>query len=248
MTTQPLIALKNIKKVFDDDSAKHLVAVENINLDIYPGEFFVFLGPSGSGKSTLLRIMSRLEHSFDGELVFAPGVTPNDFSFVFQHFALLPWLSVRENVGLGLETRKLPDRERHAIIEKELRTFGLEKFRESRPRELSGGMRQRVGIARALATEPKVIFMDEPFSEIDSFTAEELRKELLAIWQEQHPTIVMVTHMIEEAIELADRIAVMTQRPGRIEKILTNTLARPREKRSAPFYAVEDELQRLIAP
>lgn len=245
---EALITLKRVKKVFTDDPVRHLVAVEDINLEITSGEFFIFLGPSGSGKSTILRIMSGLEHEFQGELKYGEGVSQKDFSFVFQHFALLPWLTVSENVGLGLEARKVHEHERHAIVSKELKVFGLERFSKSLPHELSGGMRQRVGIARALATEPKVIFMDEPFSEIDSFTADELRKELISIWRERHPTIVMVTHMIGEAVELADRIAVLTQRPGRIERIVQNSLPRPREKRSSSFYALEDELHRLIAP
>ena len=178
-----------------------------------------------------------------------------DFSFVFQQFALLPWLTVSENISIGLVARNVSARHVKERVNKELKRFGLENFGDEYPRELSGGMRQRVGIARALATDPKVIFMDEPFSELDSFTAEELRKELLRIWQnpewiggEARPTIVMVTHIVEEAIELADRIAVLTPRPAKIERIVKNGLPRPRELRSQAFYALEDELYRLIRP
>lgn len=245
---ESVIALHNVSKVFEDEAGKRLAALERINLEIATGEFFVFLGPSGSGKSTLLRIMSGLESSFAGSIRLGAGIQGTDISFVFQQFALLPWLTVAENITLGLVARGVSPAARSDIAARELKRFGLEKFAEARPRELSGGMRQRVGIARALATEPKVIFMDEPFSELDSFTAEELRAELFAIWQERHPTIVMVTHLITEAIELADRIAVLTSRPGRIEKIVTNSLPRPREKRSAAFYELEDQLRLLIQP
>jgi NitT/TauT family transport system ATP-binding protein len=245
---EALISLHKITKTFSDDAGSKLVAVKDVSLEIVSGEFFVFLGPSGSGKSTLLRIMSGLDRDYEGNLELTSSVSRQDFSFVFQHFALLPWLTVSENIGLGLHTRNRDERTQARIIEKELKTFGLEKFAKSHPHELSGGMRQRVGIARALAPEPKVIFMDEPFSEIDSFTADALRKDLLAIWHERHPTIVMVTHMVEEAVELADRIAVLSDRPGRIERVVTNILPRPREKRSPEFFAIEDKLRKLIAP
>lgn len=241
----PIIALKNITKQFKDEHGR-LPVLEHINLALEAGEFFVVLGPSGSGKSTLLRIMSGLEKAHEGEVTLGSGVRAEDMSFVFQQFALLPWLTVAENVELGLLSRERRPEARRRRVDEELHRFGLEKFHSYYQRELSGGMRQRVGIARALATDPKIIFMDEPFSELDSFTAEELRGDLLRIWQEQKPTIVMVTHLIAEALELADRIAVLTSRPAHIERVILNTLPRPRQKRSAEFYKLEDELYRLI--
>lgn len=243
-----LLTLKNISKTFQEDRGKKLMALKDINLEIVSGEFFVVLGPSGSGKSTLLRVMSGLEPNHGGRIEYGSGITPRDFAFVFQQFALFPWLTVRENIALGLRARH---QEEHAIQERvarELRRFGLEKFAEYFPKELSGGMRQRVGIARALAVDPKVIFMDEPFSELDSFTAEELRREFLHIWKETRQTVVMVTHLIDEGIELSDRIAVLTPRPGKIEKIVKNALPRPRDKRSQEFFRLEDELYALIKP
>ncbi|MDP3769699.1 MAG: ABC transporter ATP-binding protein [Candidatus Sungbacteria bacterium] len=256
---EPVITLKNISKTFVEYADHSIPALNNISLEIISGEIFVVVGPSGSGKSTLLRIMSGLEKKYDGEVILHDGLVPEDFSFVFQQFALLPWLTVSENIAIGLVART---DHRHVISErvnKELKRFGLEKFGHAYPRELSGGMRQRVGIARALATDPRVIFMDEPFSELDSFTAQELRKELLRIWQnpewgeskkhmQEQPTIVMVTHIVEEALELADRVAVLTPRPGKIEKIVKNNLLRPRALRSQEFFAAEDELYRLIKP
>lgn len=245
---KPIITLKNITKRFTLGPREEIVAVSSVDLEIGQGEFFVLLGPSGSGKSTLLRIMSGLEKSFEGRLILGEGITKNNFSFVFQQFALLPWLTVLENVALGLVARRTAPFEKQERVMEELHRFGLEKFAHARPLELSGGMRQRVGLARALATDPKVIFMDEPFSELDSFTAEELRKEILIIYKERRPTIVMVTHIIPDAIELADRVAVLTDRPGKIEKVVPISLSRPRNLRSEASFKLEDELYRLVRP
>lgn len=256
---EPLITLTHVSKIFAEDAEHSLPALKDISLEIMSGEIFIFVGPSGSGKSTLLRIMSGLEKEYQGEVKLHEKHTPQDFSFIFQQFALLPWLTVAENISIGLVARNVPGHRIKERVNKELKRFGLDKFGNSYPRDLSGGMRQRVGIARALATDPRVIFMDEPFSELDSFTAQELRKELLRIWEnpewgeekkhtQERPTIVMVTHIVEEALELADRIAVLTERPGRLEKIVKNTLPRPRELRSQEFFALEDELYRLIKP
>ena len=242
-----IISLKNITKYFEEDG-KRLPVLENINLEIQAGEFFMMVGPSGCGKSTILRIMSGLEKSFSGEVILGNGIKQNDMSFVFQQFALLPWLTVFENVEMGLLAKNMDQKARHSIVARELKQFGLEKFAHVHPKDLSGGMRQRVGIARALATEPKIIFMDEPFSELDSFTAEELRKELLEIWKARRPTIVMVTHIVPEALELADRVAVLTARPGRVERVLSNHLPRPRVMRSTDFFHMEDQLYHLIRP
>jgi ABC-type nitrate/sulfonate/bicarbonate transport system ATPase subunit len=243
-----ILSLKNVSKHFDDRPNERMLALRDIDLEIYTGDFFVFLGPSGCGKSTLLRIMSGLEKKYEGGVVLASGITRADFGFVFQQFALLPWLNVFQNIELPLVARKLSEADRHERVIRELGQFGLEKFAHHYPHELSGGMRQRVGIARALVADPKVVFMDEAFSELDSFTAEELRKELLQVWAERNMTIVMVTHIIPEAIELGSRIAVMTPRPGHIEKLIENKMPRPRKQRSQEFFDLEDELYRLIKP
>ncbi len=247
MNQQPAIILKNVSKHFPI-GGKTLHVLENINLEINHGEFFVIVGPSGSGKSTLLRLMSGLEKDFSGKVEMGPGMSRSDIAFVFQQFALFPWMTVADNIALGLVARGRPKKEVAAIVEAKLRMLGLEKFRDEYPKELSGGMRQRVGIARALATSPKVIFMDEPFSELDSFTAEALRQEMLGIWAKEKVTVVMVTHLIDEALELADRIAVISSAPGKIERILPNTLARPRVKRSAEFFSDYDNIYKLIKP
>ncbi|MBI1755381.1 ABC transporter ATP-binding protein [Candidatus Azambacteria bacterium] len=245
----PAISLQQVSKAYTERANgphNRGLALEHIHIDIMPGEFFVLLGPSGCGKSTLLRIMSGLDVSYEGSVAFGEEASLSRISFVFQQFALFPWLTVFENVELALIARNVSAEARVEKVKNELKLLGLEKSAHAYPRELSGGMRQRVGIARALVTDPRVIFMDEPFSELDSFTAVQLRKELLDIWQKRRPTVVMVTHIITEAIELADRIAVLTQRPGKIKKTFTNSLPRPRHQRSEPFWRLEDELYETL--
>lgn len=242
------LALKNVAKTFEGETQKKLLVLDNVSFDVKDGELFIFLGPSGAGKSTLLRIMSGLEKDYSGKIEYGDGILPKDCSFVFQQFALLPWLTVYKNIEMGLIARKMLKHEREERVERELKVFGLKDFASSYPRELSGGMKQRVGLARAFVSDPKIIFMDEPFSELDSFTAQTLREELLAIWQERKMTIIMVTHLISEALELGDHIAVLTSRPARIEKIVVNSLVRPRQKRTPSFWQLEDELHGLVKP
>ena len=227
---------------------KPLHALHDITLEVQEGEIFVLIGPSGCGKSTILRIMSGLERASEGSAVLGLGITKSDIAFVFQQFAILPWLTVFQNVSMNLLSRRLAKHEIHKCVMQELERRGLKEFANSYPHELSGGMRQRVGIARALVGEPKILFLDEPFSELDSFTAEELRQELLGIWQERKLTIILVSHNIPEAVQLGDRIAVFTPRPGELEKIFVNNLPRPRIKRSEGFYKLEDEITEIIKP
>jgi ABC-type nitrate/sulfonate/bicarbonate transport system ATPase subunit len=242
------LTLKNISKNFNENTAKPLAVLRHINLEIMTGEIFVFLGPSGCGKSTLLRIMSGLDQIYQGSLIHGASTQDKNLhmGFVFQQFALLPWLTIFQNVELPLVSQSLTTGERHQRVFQELERLGLEAFAGSRPHELSGGMRQRAGIARALVNQPNILLMDEPFSELDSFTAAELRLELLKIWREQHLTIVLVTHITEEAIELGDHIAVLTSRPSHVEKLISNPLPRPRHTRSPAFFQLQDELQELV--
>lgn len=242
------LSLNNISKKFLDDPKNPFVALKDVSLNIKVGEFVVFLGPSGCGKSTLLRIASGLEKDFTGEVNLGENIKKTDFGFVFQQFALLPWLTVYENVALGLKAKHKDSNIIAKKVEDELKTFSLNKFAESYPKNLSGGMKQRVGLARALAIDPKILFLDEPFSELDSFTSEKLRQELLSVWQERKMTVVMVSHNIEEALELADKIAVITSRPGEVKEVIDNTLSRPRNKRSSEFYALYDRIYSLIEP
>ncbi len=244
MIKEIALSVKNLNKSYPIKRGE-IKVLRDINFEIKKGEFFTILGPSGSGKSTLLRIMSGLEKEFSGKALWN-NLTQNDFSFVFQQFALMPWLTVYENVEFSLLSKNLSESEKKSRVNRELKKLGLDKFADSYPYELSGGMKQRVGIARALVTNPQVIFMDEPLSELDSFTAKELRKEILKIWKETRATIIMVTHRVDEAIEMADRIAVLSPRPGSIKKIISNPIARPRNLRSSQFFRLEDEIYRLI--
>ncbi|MDD5050141.1 MAG: ABC transporter ATP-binding protein [Candidatus Pacebacteria bacterium] len=244
-----ILHLKNVAKTFRDEHRKEARILTDINLEIKEGEIFSFLGASGSGKSTLLRLMSGLDKEFTGEIVWAPSANPKECGFVFQQFALLPWLTVHQNIELWLISRNIPLAERERRVKKELQVMKLERAGHLYPHELSGGMKQRVGIARALVIEPKIIFMDEAFSELDSYTAQTLRQELLNIWQERKMTIVMVTHILEEALELADRIAVLTSdHPSTISHVMENSLSRPRQKRSPEFFAHEDKLFGYVRP
>ncbi len=236
------IELNNISKTFIDQNRHTFHALKDVDLRIKDGEFFVLLGPSGCGKSTLLRIMCGLEKKFTGTATLSPEISPNDLGFIFQQFALLPWLNVYKNVEMGILACEPDKQKRKTAVEAQLIKMGLENFAEKYPRELSGGLKQRVGIARALVRNPKIIFMDEPFSALDSFTAKILREEMLRLWHEEKRTIVMVTHNTEESLQLADRIAVMSSRPGTIEIIVENDLPRPRQLRTKEFFELEDKL------
>lgn len=239
---ESLIKLHNITKIFHEGE-HHLTVLEDINLNVKRGEFLILLGPSGSGKSTLLRIMSGLMEPTKGEVSFSKDLTK---TFVFQDFALFPWLTVLDNVEYGLKMSGMKNEESKKIARQEIDRMGLTGFEKSFPRELSGGMKQRVGIARSLALRPEIIFLDEPFSALDSFTTKKLRAEILDIWQERKLTLVMVTHSIEEAIELGDRIAVLSNRPAHIDRLFENILPRPRDHRSQKFFDLSDTIADVI--
>src|SRR5271166_5223485 len=240
-----LLELKDVSKSFTHANGT-LRVLENISYGIDDGEFVALVGPSGCGKSTLLRIMNGIMPPTSGQVLYQGKQTDRinlECALVFQSFALLPWLSVKANVEMGLEARGLPPAEREARASVYIDKVGLDGFEEAYPRELSGGMKQRVGFARALAVEPKLLFMDEPFSALDALTAITLREELLDMWQAPGMpvhTMVMVTHIIEEAVELADRVIVMAATPGRIVADLTVELPRPRDKRAAAFNTMTD--------
>ncbi len=239
----PLFTLKNIGKTFPAKEGKRGVHVlDDVNLTVNQGEFLLLLGPSGCGKSTLLRIITGLETHTHGTIEFHTPFDINDVSFVFQNFGLLPWLTVERNIELGLIGRNVPADKRKNKVHKILLQFGLSDFALHRPRDLSGGMKQRVGLARAFVTDPNIIFLDEPFSELDFFTAKNLREVLIDMWREKKTTIIMVSHYIEEAVLLADRIAVFSDRPGTIIEVVKDELPRPRDYRSQPFFAKEDEV------
>jgi NitT/TauT family transport system ATP-binding protein len=217
------------------------------------GEFIAIVGPSGSGKSTILRLTAGLLRPTKGRVLYK-GKPLNDINLeaalVFQNFALLPWLTVQENVEIGLESRGFALSPRNKKARFYIDKVGLSGYEEAYPRELSGGMKQRVGLARALAVEPEILLMDEPFSALDALTSINLRDELIDIWSDRDfpvNTVVMVTHVIEEAIELADRVIVLSSRPGKIAGDLVIDLPRPRMKRDKVFSEYVDRIFSLIA-
>lgn len=230
------IILKDLRQSYfirnpGQKQAEEFVALDNFSLSIQQGEFVSIVGPSGCGKSTLLDIVSGLTKSkggeiyIDGKLVTGPAL---DRGFIMQGYALFPWRTTWRNVEYGLEVKRVPKKQREAIIKKYIDLVGLNGFENRYPNELSGGMRQRVAIARSLAYDPQVLLMDEPFAAVDVQTREVLQDELLRIWEKTQKTILFVTHSIEEAVLLSDRVVVMTKNPGRIKQVLDIHLPRPR--------------------
>jgi NitT/TauT family transport system ATP-binding protein len=241
------LSISGISKSFDT-----LNVLDDIRLDVATGEFVALVGPSGCGKTTFLRIIAGLEDSDDGTItidgkpVTKPGV---DRGFVFQADSLLPWRNVYRNALIGLEVNGRTGAEEKSRTQSLLRLVGLAGFENYRPQQLSGGMRQRVNLARALAVNPEVLLMDEPFASLDAQTREIMQTELLRIWSEGRKTVLFITHQIDEAVYLSDRVVVFSRRPGRINEIVPIALPRPRAlgiKRSPEFVAYVDQIWRLI--
>ncbi|HOQ19967.1 MAG TPA: ABC transporter ATP-binding protein [Methanothermobacter sp.] len=223
--------------------------LEDINLQVEDGEFLCIVGPSGCGKTTLLRIIAGLEEPTtgrvfaDGKPVKGPGA---DRGFVFQQYTLFPWRTVLENVTFGLELKGLKEDEREKIAMEYLKLVGLEDFKDAYPYELSGGMKQRVAIVRALANNPKFLLMDEPFAALDIQTRNLLQKELLYIWEKTNETIIFVTHNVDEAVFLADRIVVLSARPGRILRTFKVEIERIRDRLSKDFLTLRGEILNIL--
>lgn len=250
--TQCLITLESINKSYQQPNGQQITILDNISLELRPGEIVALLGPSGSGKSTLMRMIAGLISPTQGKILYhnrpLVGLNPG-VAIVFQSFALYPWLTVLENVELGLKAKgEAPDPRRQKAL-KMIDIIGLDGFENAYPKELSGGMRQRVGFARALAVEPELLCMDEPFSALDVLTAENLRFELLDLWLDRRiPTqsILIVTHGIEEAVILADRIIVLGRNPGRIRANLPVSLTHYRDRKSSEFQTLVDQVYKIL--
>lgn len=247
----PILEVKHVSKSYFENG-KEFRVVEDINFDVRERDLICIVGPSGCGKSTLLREIVGLDKPTSGEILFEGQTVRAEnprISMVFQSFALFPWLTVTENVELGQEAHKVPPEERRPKAKKYIDAVGLTGFENAYPRELSGGMKQRVGIARALVMDPVLLCMDEPFSALDALTAQNLRDEILQLWANPDlppSAVLMVTHSIDEAVYLADRIIAMSPRPGRIVKIETIDLPRPRNRKEPEFYGWVDEIYSLI--
>jgi NitT/TauT family transport system ATP-binding protein len=229
-----MLEVRRLSKIFfeqNDPRKPGLVALYDISLAIRKNEFVSLLGPSGCGKTTLIRIIAGLLTADRGEVLVNSQVVNSpgrDRCMVFQQFGLLPWRTVMSNVEFGLEIDGVPRDERRALAEKYLELVGLKGFENYYPHQISGGMQQRVGIARALSKKPEILLMDEPFGAVDAQTREQLQEELLKIWAQTENTVVFVTHSIDEAIYLSDRVVVMQARPGRIKEEVAIDLPRPR--------------------
>src|SRR6266852_1079231 len=250
--TETLCEARNISHDFMMPNGAKLRVLENVNVAIKPLEVVALLGPSGSGKSTILRILAGLIKPTEGEVFYrdrpVTGLTPG-IAIVFQSFALYPWMTVTENVHVVLRAAGLPHEEIQSRAEVAIRTVGLAGFEEAYPRELSGGMKQRLGIARALSVNPEILFMDEPFSHVDALTAEGLRAEVIDLWapQDSNPSsILMVSHDIKEVVYMADRIIVLSSHPGRVRTVVENPLPRPRDYRSSASEELVDYLHEII--
>ncbi|HVS75253.1 MAG TPA: nitrate/sulfonate/bicarbonate ABC transporter ATP-binding protein [Candidatus Acidoferrales bacterium] len=251
-TSAPLIEARALEKFYLQADGSRIEVITPTDLAIYPGQIIALLGPSGCGKSTLLRMLTGLASPSAGSVLWhgqpAHGENPN-VSIVFQSFALFPWLTVLENVEAPLEARGIPPDERHKRALRIIDAVGLDGFESAYPKELSGGMKQRVGVARALVVEPEVLFMDEPFSALDVLTAETLRGELLELWLGRKiPTqaIFIVTHNIEEAVVLADRAIVLAANPARIRADFKVEIPHPRDRQSPRFVELVDFIYRVL--
>jgi NitT/TauT family transport system ATP-binding protein len=251
-TVEAIIRAEHIEKYYAQPSENRIQVISSTDLSIVPGEILALLGPSGSGKSTMLRMLTGLSTPSAGQVYWHEkpiAESEINVSIVFQSFALFPWLTVLENVEAPLQARGVSPEERRERSMKMLDTVGLDGFEGAYPKELSGGMKQRVGFARALVVEPEVLFMDEPFSALDVLTAENLRSELLELWANKTmPTkaVFIVTHNIEEAVLLADRIIVLGRNPGHIRTDFKVQLAQPRDRKSEPFTNLVDYIYKVL--
>lgn len=236
------IAVEGVHKTFRTQKG-NVVVLDGVDLDVRAEEFVAIVGPSGCGKSTLLNCIAGFE-PFDGGRIAIDGEAVVGLSrkrvFVFQETGIFPWLTVRENIGFGLFDVSAAERDER--VDRYVKLVGLEGFERSYPNELSGGMKQRVEFARALAVESDVLYLDEPFGALDAFTRLEMRREIQRIWKATKKTCLLVTHDVEEAVELADRIAVMTRRPATIQEVLANGIARPRDPDAAEFRALKQRI------
>jgi NitT/TauT family transport system ATP-binding protein len=239
-----LLEIKGLNKLFWADG-REMEVLRDINLSIKENEFICFIGPSGCGKTTLLRIIAGLEEptsgtlSLAGESIKGPGP---ERGMVFQEYSLFPWRTVLDNIAFGLELKGVPTEERQIRSRQYLKMVGLERFEARYPHELSGGMKQRVAIARALVNDPRALLMDEPFGALDAQTRNIMQSELLRIWEEEKKTVVFVTHSVDEAIYLADRIVIMSARPGRIKEVIEIPLGRPRNRTSFEVNKIRDRI------
>ena len=243
------LEIRDLDQSFPREDGSILTVLDHVSFDVKDKEFVCILGASGCGKTTLLRLIAGLDTARNGSIILEgekiTGTSPK-VGFVFQEYSLFPWRTVIDNIAFGLEMKGVSKEDRYMVAERYLNLINLAQFRDSYPSELSGGMRQRVAVARALTLDPVLLLMDEPFGALDAQTRNMLQKELLQIWEKTKKMIVFITHSVDEAVYLADRIIVMTPRPGRICRIFDVSLARPRDRTSVEFAQVRREVLDLI--
>lgn len=243
-----MIDVSNVTISFEEEHQTHVI-LDDVSLNIEKGEFICLLGPSGCGKSTLLNAMAGFLKPTSGEIKIENQIVQKPsmkYVTIFQNYGLLPWRTVQKNVELGLETQKYSKEKKAQIASHYLKMVGLEHAAKKRPAQLSGGMQQRVAIARALAVEPDILFMDEPFGALDAITRMKLQTDILEIAQDTKKTVVFVTHDIEEAVFLADRIVIMSANPGRIKALLTVQLPKHRDRTSNDFLMIRDKVYEIF--
>ncbi|MGA9142018.1 MAG: ABC transporter ATP-binding protein [Methanocella sp.] len=242
------IRLDQVTKEYQSQKSS-LLAIDDVSFDVTDNEFLCIVGPSGCGKSTLLRMIAGLDTVSHGRILIdgkqVAGASPK-VGFVFQEYTLFPWRTVQKNVEFGLELKKIPAAERRKIADKYIDMVGLSNFRDSYPHQLSGGMKQRTAIARTLAVGPEILLMDEPFGALDAQTRNILQAQLLEIWQKEKIKIIFVTHSVDEAVFLADKVAVMTARPGRIKEIVDIGIPRPRVRTDPEVNQVRDAILKSL--
>jgi NitT/TauT family transport system ATP-binding protein len=242
---EPILKGRCLSKMYRTESGEAVHAVDSVDLEVSLNDFLCIVGPSGCGKSTLLRIMAGLEQASSGQVLYhgRPVVKPDpEIGLVFQEYSLFPWLSVVDNVALGLEFQKISKAERRRTAMEFLRMVDMTEFSAAYPHELSGGMRQRVAIARSFAVNPEILLMDEPFGALDAHTRILLQKELLRIWERHKKTVLFVTHSVDEAIYLADQIIIMSARPGKIKEMIPVPMPRPRSRSHPAFGRLMDHI------
>ncbi|WP_336937465.1 ABC transporter ATP-binding protein [Acinetobacter modestus] len=244
----PLLSIKKLNKSFQRDQ-NNLTVLDGIHLDIEQGEFISIVGSSGCGKSTLLRLIAGLDRDYQGEILLNQiQIQGTDLKrgLIFQEHRLLPWLTVSENIHLALEETELSRSEKNARVKAHIEIVGLTGFENAYPHELSGGMAQRVAIARGLVNKPDILLLDEPFGALDAMTRSHLQAELQRIWQHEKITMILVTHDIEEAVYLGDRVIVMSARPGKIKEIIPIPLVHPRHKDSESLFNFRNQALHLL--
>lgn len=242
------LSVRNVVKKFQRDGEEALVALNGVNLDIEAGSFISLIGPSGCGKSTLLRLVAGLSEADKGEILLdGEKITGTSYErgLVFQNPTLFPWLNIYDNVAFGLKARHIY-RQNKSRVKEYIRLVGLEGFEKAYPHQLSGGMCQRASLARTLTGKPKILLLDEPLGALDAFTRMNMQDEILRIWKEESMTMIMVTHDVDEAVYLSDKVVVMSSRPAKIEQIINIDMGRPRDRSNPDFLQYRSKILRIL--